>query len=516
MQKYPTFIKGTSITIEKHANPHYWLFSRNPIECDVSTLSLEEMTVFLLHVISHNMKLRRSEASDMPRACKVFDEILQKVLEEPHRLYTTDGVMCLFNLLVVMRDCCVFLLTPLNLLVEIWSRDLELRKLIQKVKDVQGMLDKSCYHGNVIVVLRAATENLLNTFDERLDIVTQISRGCFKERILYYPKPDYAPSCSHFMKIKDSMFTRSFQIILVLSYRRIVKIFRRANHCLPRSDAFRTVFSNPDVYEFSDDYDDHRLDCKTMADNLKILEGVEDVPCFYDINVEKYVNILNEMVNKFRARSKFLSRQNDPNQYFSRSELEVVFSYLSAFLLDFVLSENQREVGSNYLDTFYEILNSLSLFDVLPLLNIRQVAGVSLLCHKLLSNCESTSYSRVPLIRISAVLSKLSYLLSTTHYLARGFSCFSFSFFSGSERIISTSKGKFLDSLDIITVPGQECWRQILSCRGQFTLDTTCNDEVSCYVCLKEITDMKFYVTSCGHVTCENCTEGILEHSQEK
>ena len=141
---------------------------------------------------------------------------------------------------------------------------------------------------------------------------------------------------------------------------------------------------------------------------------------------------------------------------------------------------------------------------------------MSLLCHKLLSNCESTSYSRVPLIRISAVLSKLSYLLSTTYCLASGSGDFMFFYVSGSERVISTSEVKFLDSLDIITGPGQECWRQILSCRGQFTLDTTCNDEVSCYVCFKEITDMKFYVTSCVHVTCENCTEGILEHSQEK
>ena len=126
---------------------------------------------------------------------------------------------------------------------------------------------------------------------------------------------------------------------MVFSDENIVRIYKESNHCLPRPDAFRTVFSNPDEYEFSDDYDDHRLDCKTMAENLKILEGVEDNLRFYDIDIEKYVSILNEMVNKFQARRKFLSEQNDPNQYFSRSELEVVFSYLSAFLFDFNLSE---------------------------------------------------------------------------------------------------------------------------------------------------------------------------------
>ena len=514
MEKYPTFVEGTSITIQQNDYPQPWLFSSSPIECDVSILSLEKMTVFLLHVVSHHSKLRRSEASEMPRACEVFHTMLEKVLNEPHLLYTTDGVMCLFNLLVLMFECCSFLVTPLNLLIE--TEGLQLPELVQRVRDIEVMLDKSCYGDNVIMALRAATENLLRIFEEKLEIVTQILNGYFKSRIIDVCYPGYDSDSYHFINIEDSIFERSFHIIKVGSNEKIIHLYKSANHVYSKQDAFDTLLSYPVNMDFSIDYDDHRLDCKTMAENLKILEDLKDAVRFYDRDFDSYIRILNEMLTQLWDRRVYLSKENDPNKYFSQSELEVIFAYLSKFLYDFELSNNQGDVASQYIDAFFFYLNSLSLFDVLPLLNTYQIAGVSSQCFKLLSNSESTSYSRVPLIRISSLLSKLSYLSTTTHYLAHGYRGFCFNTIEGSEKIIPVFETKILDSLISLTVPMQKTWRQILSSRELFKSDSTFDVIDPCYVCLEDITNEEFYVTSCGHVTCENCTEGILEHSQNK
>ena len=192
-----------------------WEFSRSPIDCEVTNLSLDEILIYLLHTLSHYLRKKYSVPSDMVKFCNLFDIIFEKILNDPEILVEDEKRIVMTNLFITIEECCTKLITPLNLRVE--NDNLDMDKLSQNVRDILELIKHHSSDPIPFKILCAATHNLINRFEERSEFISQFKDSRYRYKIINEKHPKYSAENKVFLNAQETLFNRTYFAIAVKS-----------------------------------------------------------------------------------------------------------------------------------------------------------------------------------------------------------------------------------------------------------------------------------------------------------
>ena len=414
MKNRPSFTDGTTIRIELTMSTFPWEFSRSPIECDVSSLGIDDMLIYLLHTLGHYLRKRKSDPSDMAKFINLFDIIFIKVFKEPDITVKDEKRILLANLFIIMEEFCTKLLTPLNLTAK--NDSLHMEKLSQNVRDIMNLIEQHSSDEISMKILRAATHNLINRFEERSELISQLKNWRYKNKIINEKHPEYSAANKVFEKAQENLFNRTYFAITVQS-NGLASISKSKIDFRPSHDLMRLAKNNgPNIPFYSED------DVETLATD-KITENMDKLVVYcteyttLEGNHANYYKILKSFSSEFWRRRLRVEQIMNSNSYFGRDELYIIFYCLWCFIgiSDQLIYFREGDIVliKKYMKIFYKICNSLSLSKILPLLDLYLVVMATNRIHDLCELPEAEPV-RQEAVKLLMILSKLVYFLAPT------------------------------------------------------------------------------------------------------
>ena len=508
LNKRPAFINGTSIKI-KHVDGDYpWKFSRCPIVCDVSSCSLEEYLIFLMHVLSFNLQRRKTKISELPKLVSCFSKILVKILSEPDLLYGNfDDVVTVINLFTVMVICCVQLLTPRNISI-LRRGTITLDDILKKANSVMEIINSDCPDGHLTKVLRAASHNLINRLEERTEVISQLEN--FDCKIVQEEDPSYCSQEEIFSNIQEKIFSRHFYSLYTDFESENVISFTKTRVNVRPSEISRYMIPIGIPLQLSESWN-----CKTIVkpeinENLRKLDK-----CFnseeFVFDEENFYRILNTFISSFWPSCEVLGQRKVARKQFPKQEVTYIFLYLIKLIricrkLPFHL--DHTKMLNEYLGKIYDILNSQLLCDILPHIDVHYVVIASLAIHDLISE---TDEFKPHLTKLLLLVSKIAYLLSSSMEISEQYSVLDYSAF-GSGELLNISTVVLYRYAQDLNVGEQKVWNQLLSAdKVAARLAGQTENGAECIVCIDKIVDKNFYVLPCTHSPCERCVEKLID-----
>ena len=517
MNDRPSFTDGTTIWTKLTMATFAGEFSRSPIECEVSNLSLDEMLIFLLHTLSHYLRKKCCAPCDMTKFCTVFDIIFNKILTDPEILLEDEKRIMLANLFIIIEECCTKLLTPLNL--RFANTDLlNMDKLSQNVRDIMKLIK---HHPSDVIpfkILCAATHNIINRFEERSEFISQFKDWRFKNGIINEKKPEYSAEDCIFSNAQENLFNRTYFAIMVKS-NGTVTITKAKIHFFPTIMLQRNRPKKSNIkYLIRGDVKKTLCTFEIMKNERKLAEYNND-PSKFESNQTSFYKMLKSFSSDFWKRRHVVEKTMSSKPYFGVDELDIIFRFIgnSILLSSYLLSQQKGDIMAikKYMKIFYSILNSLSLVKILPWLNITPVVFAAVYIHFLYQQ-PAAEPLRQESVKLLMILSKLAYFLAPTIELKACIQTFSYKAIDRTEYLV-ISIIPMLRTPKELSEDRRQQWRGFMSRRGLSGREAILKqNDGECSICRKEFTGDNFFILSCCHPFCESCLLLLINDARQR
>ena len=516
MNNRPSFTDGTTIRSSSATSIFPCNFSRSPIECDVSSLSLDEILIYLLHTLSYYLRKKKSDPSDMAKFSHLFDFIFIKVLKEPDMIVKDEESIMLANLFITIEECCTKLITPANLIVE--NDDLKMDKLSQNVRDIMNLIEK---HSSDVIskkILRAATHNLINRFEERSELISQLKDWRFKDRIIQEKNPEYSAESKVFTNARENLFNRTYFAITIHS-NGLAAISRSKIYFQPTLALLRLTTPEGPKIIFTNDDDENTLATYKLSDGMRKLFEFCSEYTTLEGNHAEYYKILKTFSSDFWRRRLRIEQIMRSNRYFSSEEMFIIFHHLWAFIkiTNRMLYYRDGDVVliKKYMKIFYRIWNSLSLSKILPLITLSLVAIVTSDIHTLYELPEAEPV-RQEAVKLLMIHSKLMYFYAPETELSKCIQTYMYHSLDQTEYFMIKMIPMFRTPKDFSEVE-RKLWRGFMS-RRKFSGrdDVLKQNNGECIVCTDKFIGDNFFILSCCHAVCEDCLQLLMKESHQR
>ena len=388
----------------------------------------------------------------------------------------------------------------------------------QNARDIMNLIEQHSSDAISMKILRAATHNLINRFEERSELISQLKDWRFKDRIIKEKNPEYSAESKVFTNARENLFNRTYFAIRVHS-NGLAAISRSKIYFNPTSALLRLTKLEGQKLTYTDDDEENTLATIRNRNNISHLwKFFWDFTTLEGNHAECY-KILKEFSSDFWRRRHRIEQIMRSNRYFSSEYIFIIFDYLRTIIRVSIQMFFYRDgdVGliKKYLNIFYRICNSLSLSKILPLLDLSSVVRVARNIHALYEIPEAEPV-RQEAVKLLMILSKLVYFYAPEFELSKCIQTFKYYSLDQPEYFVMKMIPMFRTPKDFSEAE-RKLWRGFMSRRKFSGRDEVLKqNDGECIVCTDKFIVDDFFILSCCHAVCEDCLQLLMKKSHQR